>query len=96
MRDDELELLRAVNPVRADEGPWRDRPLHGNAERALNQLLSNDRRRRARRSLVLRAEGAVLAVAAALAVALACGAPAALADPAPSCQRTSSADAGSC
>ncbi|MFG2289889.1 CU044_5270 family protein [Streptomyces sp. NPDC048595] len=64
---DELGLLRAADPVRADEGPWRDRPLHARAERDLNRLLHSRRTRRAGRRLVLRAEAAVLALFAILA-----------------------------
>ncbi|MFI9046252.1 CU044_5270 family protein [Streptomyces sp. NPDC053427] len=64
---DELELLRAADPVPSGEGPWRDRPLHARAERHLNRLLHSGRTRRARRRLVLRAEAAVLALGAALA-----------------------------
>ncbi|MFE2161367.1 CU044_5270 family protein [Streptomyces lydicus] len=64
---DELELLRAANPVPAGEGPWRDRPLDARAERALNRLLHSKRTRRAGQRLVLRAEAAVLALVAVLA-----------------------------
>ncbi|MGG7574012.1 CU044_5270 family protein [Streptomyces sirii] len=64
---DELGLLRAADPVRADEGPWRDRPLHARAERDLNRLLHSRRTRRAGHRLVLRAEAAVLALFAILA-----------------------------
>ncbi|MEE6268348.1 CU044_5270 family protein [Streptomyces diastatochromogenes] len=67
---DELELLRAANPVPADEGRWRDRPLDATAERGLNRLLHQSRTRRARRRLVLRAEAAVLALVAVLAFTL--------------------------
>ncbi|MEV0372012.1 CU044_5270 family protein [Streptomyces sp. NPDC050636] len=67
--NDELDLLRAANPVRADAGPWRDRPLDTHAERGLNRLLHSKRTRRARRRLVLRAEAAVLALVAVLAFA---------------------------
>lgn len=64
---DELDLLRAADPARADDGPWRDGPLHARAERGLNRLLHSARTKRARRRLVLRAEAAVLALGAALA-----------------------------
>ncbi|WP_438488195.1 CU044_5270 family protein [Streptomyces sp. S186] len=67
---DELELLRAADPVPAGEGRWRDRPLDATAERALNRLLHSARTRRARRRLVLRAEAAVLALVAVLAFTL--------------------------
>ncbi|MEK2475654.1 CU044_5270 family protein [Streptomyces noursei] len=67
---DELELLRAANPVPADDGRWRDRPLDATAQRALNRLLHSTRTRRARRRLVLRAEAAVLALVAVLAFTL--------------------------
>ncbi|WP_043264161.1 CU044_5270 family protein [Streptomyces sp. CT34] len=67
---DELELLRAANPVPAGEGPWRDRPLDATAERGLNRLLHSARTRRARRRLVLRAEAAVLALVGVLAFTL--------------------------
>ncbi|MFG2221965.1 CU044_5270 family protein [Streptomyces sp. NPDC048644] len=67
MRDDELDLLRAVDPVSSHEGPWRERPLDHRAERALNQLLFTTRRRKVRRRLVVRAEAAVLAIVAVLA-----------------------------
>ncbi|MET9294209.1 CU044_5270 family protein [Streptomyces sp. NPDC003077] len=39
---DELDLLRAADPVRADAGPWRDRPLDARAERRLNDLLHGE------------------------------------------------------
>ncbi|MEU4843833.1 hypothetical protein [Streptomyces gilvosporeus] len=65
---DELELLRAADPVRPGEGPWRDRPLPARAARDLNRLLYRRRTQRARRRLVLRAEAAVLALGAVLAV----------------------------
>ncbi|MER5948855.1 hypothetical protein ABT127_22660 [Streptomyces sp. NPDC001904] len=62
---DELALLRAADPVPGDDPRYADsRPLHHGAERALNQLLH--RGRRARRTLVLRAEAAVCALAALL------------------------------
>ncbi|MGW1377899.1 CU044_5270 family protein [Streptomyces sp. NPDC002446] len=64
---DELDLLRAANPVPAGEGPWRDRPLGARAERDLSRLLHSTRTRRAGRRLVLRAEAAVLALFAILA-----------------------------
>ncbi|WFB08297.1 CU044_5270 family protein [Streptomyces sp. LX-29] len=41
---DELERLRLANPVRADEGPWRDRPLDDAAERRLNLLMRGEPR----------------------------------------------------
>ncbi|TJZ55551.1 2-oxoglutarate dehydrogenase [Streptomyces piniterrae] len=66
---DELDLLRAANPVRADAGPWRDRPLDAHAERGLNRLLHSRRTRRAGRRLALRAEAAVFALVAVLAFA---------------------------
>ncbi|MGY0017603.1 CU044_5270 family protein [Streptomyces sp. cg35] len=82
---DELALLRAANPVPADDPRYADtRPLHHQAERALNQLLHGTRSRRARRTLVLRAEAAVCAVAALLVLGLSyVAAPAATAAPAP-------------
>ncbi|MGP8302177.1 CU044_5270 family protein [Streptomyces inhibens] len=64
---DELDLLRAANPVPAGEGPWQDRPLDARAERGLHRLLHSKRTRRAGRRLVLRAEAAVLALVAVLA-----------------------------
>ncbi|MFE7610388.1 CU044_5270 family protein [Streptomyces celluloflavus] len=67
---DELDLLRAADPVRADAGPWRDRPLDARAEHALTRLLHSRRTQRARRRLVVRAEAAVLALVAVLAFAL--------------------------
>ncbi|MEI5098795.1 hypothetical protein RB200_09160 [Streptomyces sp. PmtG] len=67
---DELDLLRAADPVSAAEGPWRDRPLDARAERALNQLLYRTRTRRARRRVVFWAEAAVVALAAVLALTL--------------------------
>ncbi|GGV18751.1 CU044_5270 family protein [Streptomyces spectabilis] len=66
---DELDLLRAADPVSATEGPWRDRPLDARAERGLNQLLYTSRRR-ARRRVVLCAEAAVAALAAVLVLTL--------------------------
>ncbi|WP_353943328.1 hypothetical protein ABII15_17895 [Streptomyces sp. HUAS MG91] len=71
---DDLALLRAANPVPDDDPRYADsRPLHHGAERALNQLLH--RGRRARRTLVLRAEAAVCAAAALLAIAFSAGLP---------------------
>ncbi|MFF2811717.1 CU044_5270 family protein [Streptomyces sp. NPDC058000] len=67
---DELELLRAADPVPAGADRWRDRPLDATAERGLNRLLHHTRTRRARRRLVLRAEAAVLALVAVLAFTL--------------------------
>ncbi|MFF4950116.1 CU044_5270 family protein [Streptomyces chattanoogensis] len=64
---DELDLLRAADPARADDGPWRDGPLHARAERDLNRLLHSERTKRVRRRLVLRAEAAVLVLGAVLA-----------------------------
>ncbi|QCX78023.1 hypothetical protein C9F11_21965 [Streptomyces sp. YIM 121038] len=66
---DELDLLRAADPVSATEGPWRDRPLDARAERGLNQLLHTSRRR-ARRRVVLWAEAAAVALAAVLVLTL--------------------------
>ncbi|MFG2094311.1 CU044_5270 family protein [Streptomyces sp. NPDC048612] len=37
---EELELLRQADPVSADEGPWRDRPLTARAEAGLAALTS--------------------------------------------------------
>ncbi|MFF9480037.1 CU044_5270 family protein [Streptomyces sp. NPDC014733] len=68
--DDELELLRTADPVSARTGPWRERPLDHRAERALNQLLYRNRRRKIGRRLVLRAEAAALALFAVLAYTL--------------------------
>ncbi|WP_282793913.1 CU044_5270 family protein [Streptomyces sp. CC224B] len=67
---DELELLRAADPVSATEGPWRDRPLTARAEHGLDRLLHHSRHRRARRRVVLWAEAAVVALAAVLALVL--------------------------
>ncbi|MFB6440417.1 CU044_5270 family protein [Streptomyces sp. NPDC056411] len=67
---DELDLLRAADPVRADAGPWRDRPLDARAERGLNRLLHSRRTRQAGRRLALRAEAAVLVLVAVLAFTL--------------------------
>ncbi|MFF4605223.1 hypothetical protein ACFY12_21125 [Streptomyces sp. NPDC001339] len=67
---DELDLLRAANPVPADGGPWRDGPLDAHAERALNRLLHRTRTRQAGWRLMLRAEAAVLALFAVLAFTL--------------------------
>ncbi|AIA03314.1 hypothetical protein DC74_2814 [Streptomyces noursei] len=84
---DELELLRAANPVPADEGRWRDRLLDATAERGLNRLLHQSRTRRARRRLVLRAEAAVLALVAVLAFTLTdAGSSPAVAAPPPWCR----------
>lgn len=66
---DELDLLRAADPVSATEGPWRDRPLDARAERGLHQLLYTSRRR-ARRRVVLWAEAAAVALAAVLVLTL--------------------------
>ncbi|AEW98093.1 MULTISPECIES: hypothetical protein [Streptomycetaceae] len=67
---DELDLLRAVDPAPADEGPWRDRPLDAHAERALNRLVHTARLRRARLLLVVRAEATVVALAGVLTLGL--------------------------
>ncbi|MEV1019842.1 hypothetical protein [Streptomyces sp. NPDC050264] len=81
---DELGLLRAADPVPADDPRYADGPLHHRAERSLNQLLHGSRARRARRILVLRAEAAVCALAALLVLGLSyAAAPAATAAPAP-------------
>ncbi|GHF61889.1 hypothetical protein GCM10010218_49380 [Streptomyces mashuensis] len=70
-RDLGLDLLRAVNPVpSAAGGPWGDRPLDADAERALNRLLYGARLRRARLLLVVRAEATVLALVGVLTVGL--------------------------
>ncbi len=61
---DELELLRAADPVPAGAGRWRDRPLDARAEAGLVRLLHHTRTRRAGRRLMLRAEAAVLALVA--------------------------------
>ena len=80
---DELDVLRAADPVRADAGPWRDRPLDARAEFALHRLLTSKRARQAGRRLVLRAEAAVLVLVAVLAYTFsgAGAAPAAAAPP---------------
>lgn len=81
---DELDLLRAANPVPADAGPWRDRPLDARALRGLNQLRYGRDARKARRRLVVRAEAAVLALVAVVAFAFSdAGAPRAAAAPVP-------------
>nr|WP_275410183.1 hypothetical protein [Streptomyces sp. SID14478] len=68
-----MALLRAANPVPAADPRYADgRPLHHQAERALNQLLHGTRTRRARLGLVLRAEAAVCALAALLVLAFSC------------------------
>lgn len=78
---DELGLLRAADPVPADDPRYADRPLHHRAERTLNQLVHGSR---ARRTLVLRAEAAVCALAALLVLGLTyAAAPPASAAPAP-------------
>lgn len=38
---EELELLRQADPVSADEGPWRDRPLTARAEARLQALTAD-------------------------------------------------------
>ncbi|MFD0493837.1 hypothetical protein [Streptomyces rhizosphaericus] len=65
---DELDLLREANPVSADTGPWRDRPLDARAELLLGRLPSRDRRRRTVRRRAIWSLGAA---AAATVVALA-------------------------
>ncbi|GAA1298433.1 CU044_5270 family protein [Streptomyces javensis] len=65
---DELDLLREANPVSADTGPWRDRPLNARAELLLRRLPSQDRGRRTVRRVVWSLEAA--AAAAVLALAL--------------------------
>ncbi|GHE88525.1 hypothetical protein GCM10018785_64890 [Streptomyces longispororuber] len=67
---EELELLRAADPVSATEGPWRERPLTARAAHDLDRLLHHSRHRRARRRVVLWAEAAVVALAAVLALVL--------------------------
>ncbi|MEU1816291.1 hypothetical protein ABZ543_13995 [Streptomyces roseifaciens] len=67
---DELELLRTANPVPSGDGPWRDRPLDADAERALNRLLYGDRVRRTGVLLIVRAEATVLALVGVLALSL--------------------------
>ncbi|MEV5773915.1 CU044_5270 family protein [Streptomyces antimycoticus] len=64
---DELDLLREADPVSADTGPWRDRPLDARAELLLRRLRSQDRGRRT----VRRAVWSLEAVAAATILALA-------------------------
>ncbi|MBL1098673.1 CU044_5270 family protein [Streptomyces coffeae] len=76
---DELELLRDADPVSAETGPWRDRPLDARAELLLRRLGLQRRRRTVRLRLL-----AIEAVAAAAVLALALtvpggGAPAATA-----------------
>ncbi|MBO3678150.1 CU044_5270 family protein [Streptomyces sp. NEAU-YJ-81] len=65
---DELDLLREANPVSADTGPWRDRPLDARAELLLWRLPSRDRGRRTVRRAVWSLEA--LAAATILALAL--------------------------
>ncbi|MEU7246226.1 CU044_5270 family protein [Streptomyces sparsogenes] len=64
---DELDLLRGANPVPADTGRWRDRPLDLEGERRLRQLVAGARRRRTVRRVVvgvaMATAGAVVALA---------------------------------
>ncbi|MGY0056436.1 CU044_5270 family protein [Streptomyces sp. LZ34] len=64
---DELDLLRGANPVPADADRWRDRPLDGEGERRLRQLVTGARRRRTVRRVVvgvaMATAGAVVAIA---------------------------------
>ncbi|WP_431046150.1 CU044_5270 family protein [Streptomyces sp. P1-3] len=66
---DELELLRRANPVTADEGLWRDRPLDSWAERRLNRLLHGGRRPGRARRLALGVAAAAVATVAVLTLA---------------------------
>ncbi|MEU6080435.1 CU044_5270 family protein [Streptomyces sp. NPDC047108] len=80
---DELELLRQADPVRADEGPWRDRPLDAAAERGLNRLLHRGRRTRRVRRVLLPVAATALTVVVTLVVTLSgSGSPPAVAAPA--------------
>ncbi|WNE94629.1 CU044_5270 family protein [Streptomyces luomodiensis] len=65
---DELDLLREANPVSADTGRWRDRPLDARAELLLRQLASRDRGRRTVRRVVWSLEAAAAATILALAL----------------------------
>ncbi|MGW7694141.1 CU044_5270 family protein [Streptomyces asiaticus] len=65
---DELDLLREANPVSADTGRWRDRPLDARAELLLRRLTSLDRGRRTVRRAVWSLEAAAAATIVALAL----------------------------
>ncbi|MEU8828767.1 CU044_5270 family protein [Streptomyces sp. NPDC048636] len=89
---DELELLRGADPVSAETGPWRDRPLDARAELLLRRL-GLQRRRRTVRFRLLAVEG--VAAAAVLALALTVsdgGSTPAVAAPRPLVAHTSRAD----
>ncbi|QKV90987.1 CU044_5270 family protein [Streptomyces sp. NA02950] len=70
---DELELLRGADPVSAETGPWRDRPLDARAELLLTRLPARERRRRTVRRTVLAVAGAAAATAVALALTVSGG-----------------------
>ncbi|MCG0290585.1 CU044_5270 family protein [Streptomyces sp. PSAA01] len=65
---DELDLLREADPVSADTGPWRDRPLNARAELLLRRLPSQDRGRRTVRRVIWSLEAAAAATVLALAL----------------------------
>ncbi|MEW2436772.1 CU044_5270 family protein [Streptomyces caniferus] len=70
---EELELLRQADPVSADEGPWRDRPLTARAEARLQALTADAAPRRRphavrRRRLVMGLTAVSAAAVAALAL----------------------------
>ncbi|MGP3941074.1 MULTISPECIES: CU044_5270 family protein [Streptomyces] len=67
---DELDLLREADPVSADTGPWRDRPLNARAELLLRRLPSQDRGRRTVRRVIWSLEAAAAATVLALALAV--------------------------
>ncbi|GGO94294.1 CU044_5270 family protein [Wenjunlia tyrosinilytica] len=80
---DDLELLRAANPVRADDKRWPDGPLDFHAERRLEELLG-ERPRHMSRRLLIGVAAAGLAVAGGLgAVITGTGSSPAAAAPAP-------------
>ncbi len=65
---DELDLLREADPVSADTGPWRDRPLNARAELLLRRLPSQDRGHRIVRRVIWSLEAAAAATVLALAL----------------------------
>ncbi|MBI0293759.1 CU044_5270 family protein [Streptomyces sp. PRKS01-29] len=81
---DELDLLREADPVSADTGPWRDRPLDARAELLLRRLPSRDRGRRTVRRVVWSLEAVAAATILALALTVSgTGSPSAVAAPRP-------------
>ncbi|MFE9006777.1 CU044_5270 family protein [Streptomyces sp. NPDC007875] len=90
---DELDLLREADPVSADTGPWRDRPLDARAELLLRRLPSRDRGHRTVRRAVWSLEAMAAATILALALTVSgTGSSPAVAAPRPLVAHASRAD----